>query len=149
MLDVYDVFPRQLGVSDGENKRLQQRTKHLETQLELARKTAEIGADSIPVDEIMRKTSQDMRRNSRIIRPSRAVAPLSSSGSSTGIKLVRVSSIDSVGTKNTSSSDTEKGTKASDVKAVKLTTGKKGKDDCGGRHKLGTEKITSGLCTVM
>ena len=139
----------QLGVSENESKRLQQRTKHLETQLELARKTAEIGADSVSVDEIMRKTTQDMRsaRSSRIIRPSRAVAPCSS-GSSGG-KLVRLSSTDSVGTKNTSSSDSGKGAKESGIKASKLFAGKKGKDDVDGRHKLGTERITSSLCAIM
>ena len=138
-------------VSENESKRLQQRTKHLETQLELARKSAELGADSISVDEIMRKTTQDMRgaRNSRVIRPSRAVAPCSSVSSSQGVKLPRISSNDSIGTKNTSSSDSGKGTKESGMKSSKVSPGKKAKDDSDGRHKLGTERITSSLCAIM
>lgn len=138
-----------LGVSENETKRLQQRTKHLETQLELARKTAEIGADSVSVDEIMRKTTHDMRgsRSIRGLRQSRAIAP-SLSGSSSS-KLRRLSSTDSIGTKNTSSSDTEKGTKESGTKTSKLQTCKKGKEVGEGRHKLGTEKTTSSLCAIM
>lgn len=140
-------FPCQLGVSENENKRLHQRTKHLETQLELARKTAEIGTDSISVDEVMRRASQDLRRSSR--RPSRAVVPLSSAGSSSGMKLARVPSIDSLGTRNTSSSDNDKGTNVSEGKTVRISAGKKGKDHTLGRHKLGSERITSSLCAVM
>ncbi|KAJ7374447.1 hypothetical protein OS493_007553 [Desmophyllum pertusum] len=100
----------------------------------------------------MRKTTQDMRsiRNSRVIRPSRAVAPCPSiSGSSPGGKLVRISSNDSLGTKNTSSSDSGKGTKESGMKSSKGSASKKAKDEGDGRHKLGTERITSTLCTVM
>lgn len=138
-----------LGVSENENKRLHQRTKHLETQLELARKTAEIGTDTISVDEVMRKASIDLRRSSRSIRPSRAVTPLSSAGSSSAMKLVRVPSIDSMGTRNTSSSDNDKGTNLSEGKTVRISAGKKGKDHTVGRHKLGSEKVTSSLCAVM
>lgn len=143
----------QLGVSESESKRLQQRTKHLETQLELARKSAELGADSVSVDEIMRKTTQDMRsaRNSRILRPSRSVAPYPGSlaSSSAGVKLTRFSSNDSIATKNTSSSDSGKGTKESGLKSSKGSASKKAKENGEGRHKLGTERITSSLCTVM
>ena len=141
---------RQLGVSENESKRLLQRTKHLETQLELARKTAEIGADSVSVDEIMRKTTQDMRtaRPSRATRPSRAVAPFTPGSS--GVKLPRKSSTDSLGTKISSSSDSGKGTKESGMKASKVSAGKKAKkDESEGRHKMGTEKTTSSLCTIM
>lgn len=145
------LFVWQLEVSENESKRLQQRTKHLETQLELARKSAELGADSISVDEIMRKTTQDMRsaRNSRVIRPSRAVAPSPSVSSSPGFKLPRISSNDSLGTKNTSSTDSGKGTKESGMKGSKGSASKKNKDEGNGRHKLGTERITSSLCSVM
>ena len=145
------LFAWQLEVSENENKRLQQRTKHLETQLELARKSAELGADSISVDEIMRKTTQDMRsaRNTRVIRPSRAVAPCSSVSSSQGAKLPRMSSNDSIRTKNTSSSDSGKGTKESGMKGSKGSASKKAKDEGDGRHKLGTERITSSLCAIM
>ena len=98
----------------------------------------------------MRKTTQDMRsaRNSRIIRPSRSVAPApgSSTSTSAGVKPRRFSSNDSLGTKITSSSDSGKGTKES---AAKSSKGKKGKDNGDGRHKMGTEKITSALCAVM
>lgn len=141
----------QLEASENENKRLQQRTKHLETQLDLARKSAELGADSVSVDEIMRKTTQDMRsaRNSRIIRPSRSVAPAPGSSTSAGVKPRRFSSNDSLGTKITSSSDSGKGTKESAAKSSKGSLGKKGKDNGDGRHKMGTEKITSALCAVM
>jgi len=147
----YVLFVCQLEVSENESKRLQQRTKHLETQLELARKSAELGTDSISVDEIMRKTTQDMRsaRNSRIIRPSRAVAPSPSVSSSPGFKLPRISSNDSLGTKNTSSTDSGKGTKESGVKGSKGSASKKNKDEGSGRHKLGTERITSSLCAIM
>jgi len=146
----YALFVCQLDVSENESKHLQQRTKHLETQLELARKSAELGTDSISVDEIMRKTTQDMRsaRNSRIIRPSRAVAPSPSVSSTPGFKLPRISSNDSLGTKNTSSTDSGKGTKES-VKGSKGSASKKNKDEGSGRHKLGTEKITSSLCAIM
>lgn len=122
----------------------------METQLELARKTAEIGADSVSVDEIMRKTTQDMRnaRPSRIMRPSRAVAPCSSVSS--GVKFARGNSSDSLGTKNTTSSDSGKGTKETGMKASKGSSGKKARrEEIEGRHKLGTEKITSSLCTIM
>ena len=141
----------QLEVSENENKRLQQRTKHLETQLELARKSAELGTDSISVDEIMRKTTQDMRsaRNSRIIRPSRTVAPSPSGPSSPGFKLPRISSNDSLGTRNTSSTDSGKGTKDSGMKSSKGSASKKTKDEGNGRHKLGTERISSSLCAIM
>ena len=138
----------QLGVSENESKRLQQRAKHLETQLELARKTAEIGADSVSVDEIMRKTTQDMRntRPSRIMRPSRAVAPCPSVSS--GVRVPRGNSSDSLGTKNTTSSDS--GTKENGMKASKGSSGKRAqREGTEGRHKLGTEKITSSLCTIM
>ena len=143
----------QLEASESENKRLQQRTKHLETQLDLARKSAELGADSVSVDEIMRKTTQDMRsaRNSRIIRPSRSVAPApgSSTSTSAGVRLRRFSSNDSVGTKNTSSSDSGKGTKESAAKSYKGSLGKKAKENSDERHKMGTERITSAFCAVM
>lgn len=147
----YFLFVCQLEVSENESKRLQQRTKHLETQLELARKSAELGSDSISVDEIMRKTTQDMRsaRNSRVIRPSRAVAPSPSVSSSPGFKLPRISSNDSLGTKITSSSDSGKGTKESGMKGSKGSASKKNKDEGNGRHKLGTERITSSLCVIM
>lgn len=138
-----------LGVSENENKRLHQRTKHLETQLELARKTAEIGTDTISVDEVMRKASIDLRRSSRSIRPSRAVTPLSSAGSSSAMKLERVPSVNSMGTRNTSSSDNDKGTNLSEGKTVRISAGKKGKDHTLGRHKLGSERVTSSLCAVM
>ena len=140
----------QLGVSENESKRLQQRAKHLETQLELARKTAEISADSVSVDEIMRKTTQDMRnaRPCRIMRPSRAVAPCPSVSS--GVRVPRGNSSDSLGTKNTTSSDSGKGTKENGMKASKGSSGKRAqREGTEGRHKLGTEKITSSLCTIM
>jgi len=147
--DELTELKEKLEVSENESKRLQQRTKHLETQLDLARKSAELGTDSISVDDIMRRTTQDMRRNSRI-RPPRAVAPSSSVlSSSPGFKLPRLSSNDSLGTKITSSTDSGKGTKESGMKGSKGFASKKNKDDGNGRHKLGTERTTSSLCVIM
>ncbi|EDO39819.1 predicted protein [Nematostella vectensis] len=95
-----------------ENKRLTQKVKHLETQLELARKSADLASDSSgpSVDEILRKTTADMR-NSRVgLRPSR-MSIHSNNGSHA--RLAREPSKESVHSKGSGSSDSVKNSKSS------------------------------------
>ncbi|EDO33572.1 predicted protein [Nematostella vectensis] len=95
-----------------ENKRLTQKVKHLETQLELARKSADLASDSSgpSVDEILRKTTADMR-NSRVgLRPSR-MSIHSNNGSHA--RLAREPSKESFHSKGSGSSDSVKNSKSS------------------------------------
>ncbi|XP_048586499.1 stress response protein NST1 [Nematostella vectensis] len=132
-----------------ENKRLTQKVKHLETQLELARKSADLASDSSgpSVDEILRKTTADMR-NSRVgLRPSR-MSIHSNNGSHA--RLAREPSKESVHSKGSGSSDSVKNSKSSKTsKSPARGNSKDGGETGNGRVTNGNEKVTSALCVVM
>lgn len=135
-----------MDVLSSENKRLSQKVKNLESQLELSRKTAEFhGSDSPTVEDILRKNATEMR-NSRVSRASRVhLEPLHISSSHT--RLSRSNSGDSEYSKIAKSSSSGE----SNGKVSSRGRHSGSSDEKQQKHSLkhGTEKTTSSLCAVM
>lgn len=134
-------------VLESDNKRLLQKVKNLESQLEVARKSAELGSETpnSPVEEILRRTASDLRK-SRVSRVSRVhLEPLSLTNSQS--RITRTNSRDSVQSKAKSSNSSDSG---KDEKSL-LSSSKSGSKSSDEKHviKKGNEKTTSSLCAVM
>lgn len=129
-----------------ENKRLSQKVKHLESQLELSRKSTEFYGSDTPtpsVEDILRKNAEDLHC-SHVSRVSRVhLEPINMSHS----HLSRTNSGNSENSKFKSSSSGSSSGKLSGMFALK--NGSKSVEHPRQTVKTGHERTTSSLCLLM